>query len=284
LREEYPNVVAVDLNCGCPQRIAQRGFFGSYLQDDMPLSYELVATMARESPLPLTVKIRILDDEEETIAYAKMLEQAGAALLTVHGRTRREKDHRKTVANWHILRKIREAITIPLIANGSVSSFAHIEECLAISGADGVMSATGLLDNPALFTPPPAQPSRWQLAREYLDITREHPPRTEFVARNHLFKLFCHELDHYPDLYKALVKSFTPDEMLAVVDALEQRVLAAGLDELGTSSPAHRGGGVSGQRRRREAAEEAAGSLLELDDDGDEAPDDGPGLFGSLFD
>lgn len=263
LHAAHPNVVAVDLNLGCPQRIAQRGFFGSYLQDDMPLTFELVSTMARESPLPLTVKIRIMDDLEETLAYAQMIERAGAAMLTVHGRTRKEKDHRKGHANWEIIRKIREVITIPLIANGSVASYEDIEECLRISGADAVMSATGLLSNPALFTPPHLQPSRWQICREYLQIVERYPPRCEYIARNHLFKIFHAELDLHRDLYRAMVKSFTPQEMQNVLDQLQQRL------EEQPFTP-------SAQSPKKDKAAD-----VPLEDEIDDSEDGG--LFGSLF-
>lgn len=264
LHRAHPNVCAVDLNLGCPQRIAQRGFFGSFLQDDMPLVYELVSTMARESPLPLTVKIRIMEDMNETLAYAQMIERAGAAMLTVHGRTRKEKDHRKGHANWHAIRQIRDVITIPLIANGSVGSYEDIEECLRISGADAVMSATGLLDNPAMFLPPDQQPSRWVIAREYLEFVDVYPPRGGYIARNHLFKLFHVELEANPDLYQRMIQSFSAQELQSVVDALEERL------KLHPVQP-------SSQLAAPPAPQMATPDLDDFDDSGDE------GIFGALF-
>ena len=224
LHAEHPNVLAVDLNCGCPQRIAQRGFFGSFLQDDMALTFDLVSTIARDSPLPITVKIRILEDEAQTVAYARMIECAGAAMITVHGRTRKMKDHRKGHADWHIIRKVRDALTIPVVANGSVSTFEDIQACFDISGADAVMSATGLLANPAHFLPPAQQPSRWEIAREYLRLATQHTTRAEFIMRDHLFKMFYIELEVHRDLFSDLVRAHDAESMLRVIDALQVRL------------------------------------------------------------
>jgi tRNA-dihydrouridine synthase 1 len=216
---------AIELNIGCPQRIAQRGFFGSFLQDDMPLIYELVSEVRKRCALPILAKIRVLGSDDETVAYARMLERAGAAILTVHGRTREQKNHAAAPhANWALVAKVRDAITIPLICNGSVDRYEDIERCLAESRADAVMSATGLLYNPALFTEPSKQPSKTALAREYLQLCREHPTRTFYIMRNHIYKMFLRELTVHADLEAMLRKQHEVDEFVAFMDALEQRL------------------------------------------------------------
>ena len=73
-------------------------------------------------------------------------------MLGVHGRTRVQKGQLAGHANWEMIRKIKEDLSIPVIANGSVERYEDVEECLKVSGADGVMSATGLLRNPALYS------------------------------------------------------------------------------------------------------------------------------------
>ena len=81
----------MDLNLGCPQRIAKRGFYGAFLMDDLPLVEQIVVTAVKGLRTPVSVKIRLFPELERTIAYARMLQAAGASLLAVHGRTREMK-------------------------------------------------------------------------------------------------------------------------------------------------------------------------------------------------
>jgi len=70
--------------------------------------------------LPLSVKIRVLGSLDETLAYAKMIEQAGASMLTVHGRTREQKGVATGMADWEIIKSVKQALDIPVIANGNI--------------------------------------------------------------------------------------------------------------------------------------------------------------------
>lgn len=81
----------IDLNLGCPQRIAKRGFYGAFLMEHQDLVQQLVSSAAAQLRTPVSVKIRLFSDLEETIAYAQMLERAGASLIAIHGRTREMK-------------------------------------------------------------------------------------------------------------------------------------------------------------------------------------------------
>ncbi|GJP50575.1 hypothetical protein CLOM_g9726 [Closterium sp. NIES-68] len=142
----------IDINFGCPQRIARRGRYGAFLMDDLPLIESLVSALsAARLPAPVSCKIRIFPDLARTIAYARMLEAAGCYLLAVHGRTREQKDGKKVRADWEMIRRVKEAVSIPVIANGNIRDLSDVLQCLEATGADGVLSAESLLENPALF-------------------------------------------------------------------------------------------------------------------------------------
>jgi tRNA-dihydrouridine synthase 1 len=78
----------VDLNLGCPQRIAKKGYYGAFLMDDLPRVEALVTRAAASLRVPVSCKVRLFPDLGATIAYARMLERSGCSLLAVHGRTR----------------------------------------------------------------------------------------------------------------------------------------------------------------------------------------------------
>lgn len=192
---------AVDLNLGCPQDIARRGRYGSYLQDEWGLIYKLVSALKENLSIPVTVKIRVFPDVEKTLKYAEMIQSAGASLLAVHGRIREQRGHNTGLADWEQIRRVKEALKIPVLANGNILYHEDIESCISTTGADGVMSAEGNLYNPALFTP--RLPFIWSVVEEYLDICRSTPTPPSII-KGHLFKLFKPCLQRYTALRERL--------------------------------------------------------------------------------
>lgn len=148
---------AVDLNLGCPQGIARRGKYGAFLQEDQDLVFSLINKLHLNLPVPVTAKIRILETKEKTLAYAQKVLSAGASILTVHGRQREQKGHKTGLADWGIIRFLRDNLPreTVLFANGNILNKACIEKCIEVTGADGVMSAEGNLYDPAIFSEPP---------------------------------------------------------------------------------------------------------------------------------
>ncbi|KAL9936967.1 hypothetical protein V8E36_004202 [Tilletia maclaganii] len=221
------NCSAIDLNLGCPQGIARRGHYGAFLMEDWPLIFSLVNKLHLHSRAPVTAKMRIYPSLARTIAYARMLERAGAQFLTVHGRTREMKGHHTGLADWEAIRAVKKAVAIPVFANGNVQYPADVDLALRRTGADGIMSAEGNLFNPAIFLPPSSPllqrpstmfphapefpfPAIIPLAHEYLDIVRGLKTQTGISAiKAHLFRICKPALNRHHDLRQVLGRSHT---------------------------------------------------------------------------
>ena len=153
---------AVDLNLGCPQRTAYVGHFGSYLLDkkDRNLICSIVREASKAISIPVFVKIRLLDTIEETIELCQQLRNAGASLIAIHARYRASFERKGPGARdgpallENVLR-VREALgdDFPIISNGNVITFDDVENNMVFTRADGIMSAEGILDSPALYLP-----------------------------------------------------------------------------------------------------------------------------------
>lgn len=129
----------IDINMGCPARKVTGGYCGSALMREPDHALALVAAVVAAVKLPVTVKMRLGWDETSLNAphIARRAEAEGVAMITVHGRTREQ--FYKGSVDWSAIRRVRDAITIPLVANGDISSHAGARRCLAMSGADAVM-------------------------------------------------------------------------------------------------------------------------------------------------
>ncbi|THG97976.1 hypothetical protein EW026_g4138 [Hermanssonia centrifuga] len=224
-----PHCDAVDINLGCPQEIARKGHYGSFLQDEWEVIYNLIHILHKNLSIPVTAKFRVFSTVEKTVEYAKMLESAGAQILTCHGRTREQRGQMAGLADWEKIRAVKEAVAVPVIANGNVLFHTDIETCLAATGADAVMSAEGNLYNPAIFCPssiastsstPISAPSTWMmpfdtglhvphttLALEYLSIVKSlATPTSPSAVKGHLFKLMRPALGREKDLREKMGK------------------------------------------------------------------------------
>ncbi len=129
----------IDINMGCPAKKVIGGYSGAALMRDPDLALSLVDATVGAVSVPVTVKMRLGWDETSVNApdIAKRCEDAGVKMITVHGRTRMQFYEGK--ADWDAIRAVREAISLPLVANGDVASTADAEEILRRSGADAVM-------------------------------------------------------------------------------------------------------------------------------------------------
>lgn len=149
--DDQPNEI-LDINMGCPVPKVVKNGDGSALLKDPDRIYEIVKAVTSAISKPLTVKIRIGISgapENAHILAAKAVEAGGAAALAVHGRTREQ--YYSGTADLNAIKRIKQAVSIPVIGNGDVSSFDDADKMMKFTGCDFVMIGRGALGNPWIF-------------------------------------------------------------------------------------------------------------------------------------
>lgn len=217
---------AVDINFGCPQGIAKKGRYGAYLMDDWDIVSKLIKSLHEGLKVPVTAKIRVFEnDREKTIKYAQMIERSGAQLLTVHGRSIRQKGQLTGLADWEMIKAVKEAVSIPVFANGNILYDEDVDECIKQTGVDGVMSAEGNLTDPTIFTR--EQHRVWKVTEDYIAIAKKHNTPLGYV-RAHLFRMWHACIPHNIDLRNRLGGDSKSWEALdPIVAEMKQRLIAA---------------------------------------------------------
>jgi tRNA-dihydrouridine synthase 1 len=248
-----PYVDGIDINCGCPQGIARRGNYGAFLLEQEETLLTLVKHLLKHLKVPLSVKVRLLpppnannlgedpSDHSEKFdipkhsleLYTKLVD-AGIHLLTVHGRTRHEKAHHIGETDWDTIRKAVELLgdRIPIFANGSIETYEDVEECLRITGADGIMSSEAVLEYPPIFYVNQQLPvrsiGRIQLAKEYMALARQYPPHLGGQGsllkciRVHIHRFLHADLQANTDLRTLLVSASSLDALDAAIELCQK--------------------------------------------------------------
>ena len=234
----------VDINMGCPVNKITKNGGGSSLLRDPETAEAIVRAVVNAVNVPVTVKTRIgwTDKEINILDFAKRMEAAGAKMITVHGRTRAQGYN--GAAKWEWIGRVKEILSIPVIANGDMFSVEAAVKCLEQTGADGVMCSRGTLGYPFLvgevdhflktgierLKPTPIE--RLECAREHLQMLWEYKgDRGVRQARKHM-TWYAKGFDGAADLRGKLSLLENVDQGLEIIDRAIERLSRSGWQEI----------------------------------------------------
>lgn len=221
----------IDINMGCPVKKVCKKLAGSALLSDVPLVERILRAVVESVDVPVTLKIRTgpSKDNLNGVEIAQLAEQYGIAALAVHGRTREQRF--KGDAEYQTIRRICESISIPVFANGDVTSPEQAEQVLEYTGAAGLMVGRGAQGNPWIFREfnhyfqtgqklaPPSSNELYSVMRDHLQRLHQfYGERTGVrVARKHINWYLKDRQGADPVLYE-LVRVPTSEEQLMLLD------------------------------------------------------------------
>ncbi|MCY7272633.1 MAG: tRNA dihydrouridine synthase DusB [Phormidesmis sp. CAN_BIN44] len=234
----------VDINMGCPVNKITKNGGGSSLLRDPETAEAIVRAVVNAVNVPVTVKTRIgwTDQEINILDFAKRMEAAGAKMITVHGRTRAQGYN--GAAKWEWIGRVKEILSIPVIANGDMFSIEAAVKCLEQTGADGVMCSRGTLGYPFLvgevdhflktgierLKPTPIE--RLECAREHLQMLWEYKgDRGVRQARKHM-TWYAKGFDGAADLRGKLSLVENVGQGLTLIDFAIERLAQSGWQEI----------------------------------------------------
>ena len=227
----------IDINMGCPAPKIVGNGDGSALMKSPDLAARIVAAVKQAVPVPVTVKFRMGWDAQSVncVEFARLCERAGADMVAVHGRTRSQQY--SGTANWDIIRAVKEAVTIPVAANGDVFAPQDVPHILAHTGADFVMIGRGSLGDPWIFERahalmqtgvlPPLPPFAERIDTAVRQIELAVADKGERVAlleaRKHV-NWYLKGVSHVRDFKKRISALTRLDELYALADEMKTQI------------------------------------------------------------
>jgi len=223
-------VDAIDINFGCPQQIARRGHYGSFLLEETKLIQRLVRTLHDGLKVPVTVKMRVLLNDptgEKTLALGRALQDSGASVLTLHGRTREMLKLKLAANDFDIIRRMKATLRIPVFSNGGIETMDDVKRAMEFTKVNGVMVSEALLGWPTMFAynHHDEEPDTIDVAMGLLDVHDQHPG-WEHGIRPHLFKVLFRELNTHTDIRQLLSAPRLGKDLRPVLRLLRKKQLA----------------------------------------------------------
>lgn len=226
----------IDVNMGCPVAKIVNNHEGSDLMNHPKLACEILQAMVKKCHTPITVKFRkgFQKDDDTAVEFAKMAEQAGVSAVTVHGRTRAQLYSGK--ADWDVIRRVKEAVKIPVFGNGDIFTPEDAKRMIEETGCDGVAIARGAQGNPWLIQrtvhylttgellPEPTGEDVIQMIHHHVELMLQY--KGEFTTIREMRKHIAWYTEGYPDSAKLRGKINTADsidELYRLVDAMKPR-------------------------------------------------------------
>ena len=226
---------AIDINMGCPMAKIVGNGEGSALMKNPPLAAEIVRAVVDAVKLPVTVKFRSGWDADSinAVEFAKRIEDAGASMICVHGRTRAQMYAPK--ADWEIIRQVKEAVSIPVVGNGDVFCKDDALRMYEETGCDGIMIARGAQGNPWIFSEilaamdglpytPPTLEERLAIAQEHaMWLVEDKGERIGIAESRKHMAWYLHGMRGASAARCDVMKATTKEQLCEIFDTLKSK-------------------------------------------------------------
>lgn len=229
------NAIIIDINMGCPVNKIVKSQDGSGLMKNPSLAYDIVKAVVEAVDKPVSVKFRLGWDanSKNYIKFGEYMQDAGASMVTMHARTRTQMY--SGTADWNAIKKLKNALDIPVFANGDITSVEKAIECKNLTNCDGMMIGRGILGNPDLISrvehyfktgeiiPEPNLKTKIKILKKHID--KEIFYRGEFHGIKYMRKFYSHYIRGVKNaaaIRDTLVKEDNLDKVIKILDEVAQ--------------------------------------------------------------